>query len=267
MSKILSFNLIKNKTSHRNPPLLILHGLYGSKENWKSLSKAFHRILSTDIYSLDLRNHGSSFHLPSMSLMDMADDVAYFIKSHNLSNVNIIGHSLGGKVAMKLTLMNPTLINKLVIVDISPLNVMSNSMVLYAEKMIEIEKLEFTNKKDVDKELSKIVPDMGTKLFLLKNLISTPLKDTLKFRVNLTSILTAIKNHQLSKFDDPPSQPLDTKSLLIYGLQSSYVDNHGMKKTKEYFNNITFHGIHAGHWVHSDNPTEFLKVSGEFLKC
>ncbi len=108
------------KSSKDKQTILILHGLFGSKRNWQSIARQLSEHFR--VFTLDLRNHGESEHSETMSYQDMADDVFQFISDHDLEEVSIVGHSMGGKVAMQMALGHPEIIKRLVIIDIAPVH-------------------------------------------------------------------------------------------------------------------------------------------------
>ena len=149
-------------------PLLILHGLFGQSDNWNSLAKLFAE-KGFEVFTIDLRNHGLSPHDDEWDYETMSKDVLELITDCNLQQVDLIGHSMGGKVAMRLAIDYPELINKLIVVDISPKYYpIHHQSVLEALNAVDFSILK--TRKEAETVLSNYITDFGTKQFLLKNI-------------------------------------------------------------------------------------------------
>lgn len=139
--------------------VVVCHGLYGSKQNWRSVGRAMAKSFRVPVYALDLRNHGDSPHNSSMTYSDMAADVKGFLQDHQLEKVTLIGHSLGGKVAMALALdpeRPSNLLAQLVSVDMSPaVGAISSEFMAYAKAMVDIEESGCHSRKEADTILQK----------------------------------------------------------------------------------------------------------------
>ncbi|PLW27258.1 hypothetical protein PCASD_23963 [Puccinia coronata f. sp. avenae] len=161
-------------------PIIILHGLFGSKQNWRSLAKRLSQATGRIVYTLDLRNHGESQATPGFtSYLDYSSDIKHFIQTNSLKNVTLIGHSMGGKVAMTLALESSMdekrehgfVIEKLVVVDISPAKgPISSSFLTYIDAFREINSSRVSSRKQADEILAKYEKDLGRRQFLLTNL-------------------------------------------------------------------------------------------------
>jgi pimeloyl-ACP methyl ester carboxylesterase len=177
-----------------NSALLILHGLFGNKNNFSSIlkvlvKKSIHFILHIDINSiaLDLRNHGASEWAASSKVIDMANDVKDFIQEKNIEKVDILGHSLGGKVGMKLALEYPNLVNSLIVVDMSPFSKRNpTEMLTFVKEMKKVQE-QYANRQDIKLALQKVVHDPMVLEFLMTNLVLKD-DDSWKFRINLESL-------------------------------------------------------------------------------
>jgi pimeloyl-ACP methyl ester carboxylesterase len=163
-----------------SPPLIILHGFFASARNWRQIAKKlaeYHHI-----YILDMRNHGQSPHNSLMDYPTMAEDIVQFLKSKEIRRANIIGHSMGGKVAMYLALNNPDIINKLIVADISPTSYQhSFDEIIQALKSIPL--AEINNRKQADDFLSGAIPELSFRQFLLQNLVLN--EGHYQWRINL----------------------------------------------------------------------------------
>ncbi|KAF9898998.1 hypothetical protein BX616_003381 [Lobosporangium transversale] len=249
----------------KSQPIVILHGLFGSKQNWKSLSKAMASRLNTQVIALDLRNHGESGHSQVHDYSHMMIDVAHFLKERNLENPIIIGHSMGGKVAMTIAL-NQTPIDRLIVVDIAPINAkIPSEFAKYVESLKEIQAARIRRQSEADDILKKAVPDVGVRQFLLTNLKRDTLNDTFNFRVPLETIGNSLS--KLGQFDFVPGQAeYSGKALFIKGNKSDYITEKGIELIKSLFPNARIEGLEAGHWTHAEKPEEFLKLVTEFAQ-
>ena len=234
-------------------PLLILHGLFGMSDNWATLSKSYVENGFT-VYAIDQRNHGRSDHSFIFNYEAMADDLFELTNNENLSKVNIIGHSMGGKTAMQFTLMHPELVNKLVVGDISPGHYPPHhKSVLLALNSVDLKVVK--TRKEVETMLRISLKDEGTIQFLLKNLYWKN-EDELDWRFALKEIEANIDHVG----DSLPGNEMTTiPTLFLRGERSGYINEENEKIIRERFSNSTIETIsNAGHWLHAENPTAFL---------
>ncbi|KAH9966933.1 alpha/beta-hydrolase [Lactifluus volemus] len=247
-------------------PLVILHGLFGMKRNWSSLSKAFLRDLQRPVYALDLRNHGSSPHARPMNYEAMAADVLHFLRSHSLSNVSLLGHSMGGKVAMAVAL-SPELpddaIEHLIVADITPSSAeLSTEFQGYIEAMNKIEQSGINSRREAQDILTPYEPDPTTRAFLLTNLNTTI--QPFKFQVPLDIIGASIP--EVGGFPYRPGErSWGGSTLFVKGTKSKYINKHNLPVAKVYFPRMSLEMLDAGHWVHAEKPNEFKKLVIDFI--
>ncbi|KAK9700368.1 hypothetical protein K7432_012224 [Basidiobolus ranarum] len=246
-------------------PLLILHGLFGSKKNWKTLAKRYVSGLNTDVYAVDLRNHGESPHLEPLNYEALAEDVSEFLKEKGLTKVNVIGHSMGGKVAMTLGLNKPAQLEKLIVADMSPVNAkLSNDFYYYIDSMKKVEEGKHTKQSTAEADLMQYIPDAGIRLFLMTNLK----KDSdgiYRWRVPLDIIREHLE--ELGNFPVKEGSKEFTKpTLFVAGSKSNYVKKDYHPVIKSFFPSVEFTELDAGHWVHAEKPKEFLDLTIKFLK-
>lgn len=244
--------------------LLIFHGLLGMSDNWTRIAQ----ILSVDftVHVIDLRNHGRSFHHDSMSLKDLAFDVFNYVNHYKLTRFSLLGHSLGGKVAMEFvfTYYSSELLDKVIIVDIAPKAYPPHhQFIINALNTIDFNILQ--SRKAVEIQLNQFISDSKVVQFLLKNLFWNRDKK-LDFRFNLNSITMnynqLITNTSSVKIVNNPNNTI----LFVSGEQSDYILKSDRFLINQLFNNVKFETIsNAGHWVHSDNPHEFIKKINFFL--
>ncbi|MBK1857934.1 alpha/beta fold hydrolase [Cerasicoccus arenae] len=165
------------------PPLVLIHGLLGSSRNWVSAGKALTD--KHEVFAIDLRNHGDSPHRGSMDYAELASDVLGFLDEHNLEGVHLLGHSLGGKVAMRVAMESPERIASLIIVDISPREYPPYHQRDF-DAMNTLPLKEITSRKDAEARIAEMVPDWGQRQFLLTNLIRKD--DHFEWGINLRAL-------------------------------------------------------------------------------
>ncbi|CAD5289353.1 MULTISPECIES: alpha/beta fold hydrolase [unclassified Imperialibacter] len=237
--------------------LIILHGLFGASDNWltigKSLSEHF------EVYLVDQRNHGQSFHDPEHNFDVMAEDLGNFIKENNIAQPIILGHSMGGKVAMNYALSHPGKLEKLIIVDISPRGYkVHHDQILEGLKSIDLGSLE--SRKEADDQLAKYVPNVGERQFLLKSLSRAG--DGFEWKINVA----AIDNNIGLIVGEIDGEPNTVPTLFIDGENSNYIRDIDLPIIKKLFPDSQVVTIkNAGHWVHAEQPEAFLKTLMAFL--
>uniref|UniRef100_A0A0K0FG58 sn-1-specific diacylglycerol lipase ABHD11 n=1 Tax=Strongyloides venezuelensis TaxID=75913 RepID=A0A0K0FG58_STRVS len=267
----LSYTKYGESSNTSLPPLLIAHGLFGHKKNWHSASLALQKQLDNQIYVVDLRNHGESPHLDSMTYQDMAEDVDNFItnvicEETGYDEVNILGHSMGGKVSMQLAFNEETAkkINKLIIEDISPMYV--NKTHLFPKYIKALMNIDYTmSRPEIERYLRDEITDNGVRAFLLTNIQKDPDSGNYRFQANLKSISKHVDHLIGHTFER--GLHFDKETLFLTGENSLYVTPNDRNLIRRYFPNVTFEVIErAGHWVHAENFPDFKKAVVSFLK-
>jgi pimeloyl-ACP methyl ester carboxylesterase len=239
-------------------PLLIIHGLFGSADNWRSMAKYFAKFYR--VISVDLRNHGRSPHSDEQSFDLMAQDMVELCDALQLDKVNVLGHSLGGKVAMRFAELQPERIHKLVVVDISPRQYFSQHTPLM-DAMMALDMAQLSSRKAIDEALAPKVSDPAVRQFLLMNLQSD--ERGLSWRINLPALKA---NYQALMAPVCEQAKLTMPSQFIYGGQSEYVTEDDRTLIKQHFTKARFDVIDkAGHWVHAERPQQFKQLVEEFL--
>ncbi|MBL4638840.1 MAG: alpha/beta fold hydrolase [Proteobacteria bacterium] len=238
-------------------PLLVIHGLFGSADNWRSMIKYFSK--QNQVISIDLRNHGRSPHSDSQSLIDMAEDIYELCQDLSLNNVIILGHSLGGKVAMQFAELYEKYVEKLIIVDIAPREYKGKHTPLM-DAMMALDFSELNSRKQVDEVLAMSIADQQVRQFLLMNLSLD--SEQLKWRINLPALKVNYKAFMKAVLTE---SNLDITSLFIYGEHSDYVTAQDRDEIKQIFPYAEFAAVPAGHWVHAERPQQFKKIVEEFL--
>jgi len=240
-------------------PVVILHGLFGSSDNWRTLSLK----LSQDflVYSIDLRNHGRSSHSDDHSYAAMARDVYNFAEREELESFILIGHSMGAKVAMHFAFLYPSLVSKLVLVDMAPRAYPAqHSKELAALQSIDLSQVR--NRRMVEELLGQQLEDRAVVQFFMKNL-NRKNDDTFSWRFNL-DVLVAQYDQILAEV--PEHAQLDLPVLVVKGELSEYVSPEDEQHYKRLFRNVHFETVEgSGHWVHAEKPEEFLLALQDFL--
>jgi esterase len=256
----MSLELASDQFGEAGPPVVILHGLLGSARNWTTAGKELagtHRV-----FALDLRNHGRSPWAATMSFDDIAGDVATFIDGHGLGTVTLIGHSLGGKVAMRLALTRPELVGRLVVVDVAPV-AYADTFGPFVQAIRRVDLAAVQRRADADLQLQDAVPDAALRNFLLQNLVKTDAGFV--WRVNLDGL--AANMDELVGFP-PPAQGAAYlgPTLFMAGGRSRYIQPGHRPLIERLFPKAEHLVIaDAGHWPHAQRPTEFLAQLRAFL--
>ena len=240
-------------------PLIVLHGLFGSARNWTRIA----RELSANhhVYTLDLRNHGTSPRTPSMSYAEMAADVADFIAAHGIADPVVMGHSMGGKVAMELALEQPTLPRALIVVDIAPVPYGHDRMD-YVAAMQALDLAATGRRSEIEDVLRAQVDDPGIAAFLMTNLERAG--DGFQWRINLPAISASMTD--LVGFDPPPGAVYRRPALFVAGDRSAYIREDHKARIAELFPRARVVTLKdAAHWVHADQPEAFVSTVQAFL--
>lgn len=252
--------MLYSKIEGSGKSLLILHGFLGMSDNWKTLGNQF--ASDFQVHILDLRNHGRSLHSQEFSYELMVQDVFDYCQAHNLENINIIGHSMGGKVAMLLAATHPELVAKMVVADIGPKFYPQH----HDDILAGLNAVDFSIKparNDVEEIMAKYIPDFGTRQFLMKNLYWKE-PGQLAFRFNL-----AVFNTKMDEIGVPLSENLifDKPTLFVRGGNSNYILDSDFENIQHHFPNSAIETIpDVGHWLHAENPASFYQKVSSFLK-
>lgn len=248
--------------SSQGPALIILHGLFGSLNNWGWHSKE----LATGfaVYGLDLRNHGASPHSDEMSYQAMAADVLEFMDQQQIAHAAVIGHSMGGKVAMQLALTAADRIDRLLVVDIAPVNYPANSgghQEVFAG-MESIDLATLRSRSEADSQLVKFVEEAGVRQFLLTNLIKNE-NSGYHWRLNLSALKAGYGDLRTMPENN---KPFTKDTLFVKGELSNYIIEANQAEIARLFPNAKVKLIMgAGHWLHAEKPQLFNKIALNFL--
>lgn len=241
-------------------PLIILHGLLGAGGNWHTLSRqVFSKQWS--VLAVDLRNHGQSPHDPQMDYHTMAGDVHQLIRSEGMASAHVLGHSMGGKVAMQLALEHLGVVDRLIVVDVAPRAYDDrHSHIVEALKALDLSA--HADRRSIDAELAKSIESNAIRQFLLKNLRHTP--EGYVWIMNLEAIEASY---------DAIAGPITAEGsfggpvLVVSGGASDYVTAYDKPEIRRLFPAARFVTVpNVGHWVHAEAPAEFARVVTEFLE-
>lgn len=256
MALNLAFESVGN-----GPPLLVLHGLFGSGSNWRSIARQL--AATNSVHSVDLRNHGASPWADSMDYSEMADDVLQLMERLALKEAAVLGHSMGGKTAMALALRHPRRVSRLFVVDIAPVSY-ADTLTPFAEAMRSADVLAAASRAEVQGRLQQAVPDPGLVPFLMQNLVMH--NDHFDWRINLIGIGAAMP--QLCSFPtDLLGERFERPLTVIAGANSEYVAQREGDAFRPMFSQVEIEVIRdAGHWVHADQPAAFLACVKQALQ-
>ncbi|KQC32531.1 alpha/beta hydrolase [Nonlabens sp. YIK11] len=242
-------------------PFVILHGFLGMADNWKTLGTQWSES-GFEVHLLDQRNHGRSFHSDEHNYDVMAADLKEYCDHHNLENIILLGHSMGGKVAMRAAVLYPELIDKLIIADIAPKPYdPHHSDIIHA-----LESVDFTtinSRKDADAAVGRTISDKGTRQFLLKSLFRKD-KTSYGWRFNLPALSQA---QSMVGSHEPIEMPVQIPTMFIRGGKSGYILDSDKAVIDHAFAKAELHTIsNAGHWLHAEQPDEFNRLVENFVK-
>ncbi|MDG5492866.1 alpha/beta fold hydrolase [Psychroserpens sp. SPM9] len=243
-------------------PFIILHGFLGMSDNWKTLGKKFSEA-GFEVHLVDQRNHGHSFHDDNFNYEVLADDLKAYCETHQLKDIVLLGHSMGGKTAMLFATEYPELVSKLLVADISPrFYPIHHDTILAGLSALDFNKIK--SRGAADTLLSQYVSDIGTRMFLLKNLYWVQ-KGQLGLRINLD-----VLKDNVSEVGEalPMHSKFEKSTLFLRGDKSEYVIPNDEKLIKQHFPKAKIVTIcNAGHWLHAENPEDFYNAVVNFVSA
>lgn len=239
------------------PPLLIVHGLFGSARNWGVIARRMAQ--DREVVAVDMRNHGSSPHHPTQSYADMAQDLAEVITA-NGGHMDVMGHSMGGKASMVLALQHGELVNRLIVADIAPI-AYGHDQSHHIQAMRSLDLANLTVRSEADSRLSAVIDDPSLRAFFLQSLDlkAKPPRWRLNFDVLEAEMPKIVGWPEIAgQFDGPV--------LFLSGANSSYVKSEYRTTIKSLFPNARFAKLpDTGHWLHAEKPREFEETMRVFL--
>ncbi|RZJ63399.1 MAG: alpha/beta fold hydrolase [Flavobacterium sp.] len=243
-------------------PLVIIHGFLGTSDNWKTFSGQYAE-QGFQVHALDMRNHGKSFHSDVSNYEAMVNDVAEYLKANQIESCYMIGHSMGGKIAMLFATTYSEKVEKLVVADIAPKYYRQH----HQDILASLNAVDFSKKPsraDVEQIMKQYLgEDIGTIQFLMKNLYWVE-PGQLGFRFNLPVLTKEIENVGEAL---PDEATFDKPTLFLRGGNSKYVKDEDADLIRKHFPKAVIATIKdAGHWLHAEKPAEFLESTLYFFK-
>lgn len=243
-----------------NPTVILLHGLFGSSTNWHGIARRLGETRA--VLVPDLRNHGRSGHSRVMSYPAMAEDLSGLLDDRGIDCAALVGHSMGGKVAMWLALTRPERVRALAVVDIAPEAYPHRfERLIGALSTLDLETL--YGRRDADRILADQIPSPELRGFLLQNLVRDT--DGWRWRLNLTVLSAAMD--EIIGFPGPDARQFPGPALFVYGTASDYLAGAHLATIRALFPLARLRAVSgAGHWVYADRPHAFFKALEEFLR-
>jgi pimeloyl-ACP methyl ester carboxylesterase len=254
------------------PPLIIVHGLYGSSDNWISVGKALSDQFT--VYLVDQRNHGQSPHSDVHDYPSMRDDLLGFMDSQEIEKAILIGHSMGGKTTMFLSESNPERIESLIVLDIAPTSYSGTRSTQFLnhrsimEAMLGIDFKQVTSREDVDQQLGKSIPSRKIRNFLLKN-VYRKTDQSFGWKLNLRAlyasldkVLDGLDASRYSGGEEIAGFPV----LFIRGERSDYITDDDLLDIRQIYPMSRVSTLpDSGHWLHVEQPSLLVKTIRYFL--
>lgn len=261
-------NLFYRKAGNGSP-LIILHGLYGSSDNWITIGN---KLAETHtVFMADLRNHGHSPHSDSHTFNDLKNDLFQFMDRHHLHKATLLGHSMGGKTALWFAAEYPEKVERLVIADIAPKDyfTLNENSQYYLHRnillaMLEIDFSAIQSREEVNDRLSEKIDDAPIRSFLLKNLVRDRDNHRLKWRLNVKALyehLDEIVGGVNPRWFEDRIPIFSYPIHFIRGLKSIYILDEDIRLIKGIYPDAKITGIPGtGHWLHAEKPEDFIRA-------
>ncbi len=241
-------------------PVIILHGLFGMLDNWQQFAKQLAN--NYTVYILDIRNHGKSPHSDIFNYDVMSEDLVLFLEKNNITKPSLIGHSMGGKLALKFAINRPKLLDKIIVIDIGIKKYNPrHTSILTALNSLNLNS--FASRDEIDKAISVMIKDRKIRQFLLKNIARNKSESGYHWKMNISAITKGYPNI-IDKIDFPNN--FEKNCLFIKGENSDYIPEADKNDIRKHIPNARFTTIpKASHWVHVENSQLLLKVVNEEL--
>jgi esterase len=247
------------QSSGKGAPLIILHGLLGSLQNWQTVAGELAK--SFQVLAVDQRNHGRSPHSAAMGYPEMAEDLREFLDRQGLTRARLLGHSMGGKTAMEFSLRFPDRVDKLLVVDIAPRAYPPGHRHILAA-LLSLNLAALRNRRQIEEALAGEIPDLAVRRFLLQNAAAGP-DGSFHWRIDLPAIS---ENYGRLCAALPEGRVCGQPALFLGGAQSDYLRTEDFALARSFFPQAQFRTIPgAGHWVHAEAPEAFVRAAFEFL--
>jgi len=243
------------QTLGQGQPLVFVHGLFGSADNWGTIARHFSQYYQ--VISVDLRNHGRSPHGDTQTYAEMANDLLETLDALHLDKVHLLGHSLGGKVAMQFATQTPERLQSLIVVDMA-LRAYDDAHTHLMDAMLAVNVSHMTSRNEVDQALKTAIPELMVRQFLLTNLVKA--EGRLQWRINLPALQTNYHH-----FQSAMAVHYAGPCLFMRGERSDYVQESDMTEIRQSFPQVTFASLPTDHWVHAEQPQLFIQTLESFL--
>jgi pimeloyl-ACP methyl ester carboxylesterase len=261
------------RKSGAGSPVVIMHGLYGSGDNWYTVAREL--ATSHTVYLVDQRNHGNSPHHAEHGYNNLSGDLYEFMHHHKLNKAILLGHSMGGKTVLAFGLDHPEMVEKMIVVDISPLGYPENDESPESRmhrhiisSLVDLDINNLTSREEADKLLSTSIGSSMVRQFLLK-ILKRKRNRKFEWALNLESLalnMPAIFEGIISEETTDPRSIPEFPLLFIKGGNSGYIRQHDMEAIKHFFPHAEIVTISdAGHWVHAEQPERFVEVLKKFI--
>ena len=247
------------KSFGQGEPIIILHGLLGSLDNWQTIAKQLSQ--EYNVYTLDARNHGKSPHDPTFDIKSMVEDLYDFMDQQGIYRSHLIGHSMGGKTVMAFALQYPHLVSRLIVADIAPTTYAGGHENVF-EALLSVDFGKINSREEVDQQLAKYLDEPGVRQFLMKGLYRNQ-ENSYEWKFNLKDIWANYA--EVLGFPEFPDS-FEGQTLFLTGGRSNYVTEKHHSEILRLFPYSQFQQIDgAGHWLHAEKPQEFLQRVEDFL--
>ncbi len=238
--------------------IIILHGLLGSLDNFQTIAKQLSDTYR--VWLIDLRNHGRSAHSDEMNYEVMMEDIHEFMQTHHLAHASIVGHSMGGKVAMIFALNYPDFVHHLIVVDIGPKSYEGDHQ-LILQTMNELQLSDYSERREIEEQISQKIHSEKIVQLMMKNLGREI--DGFSWKPNVKVIQ---KSYPLLMGYVPTNEVFNGETIFIKGGNSDYIEVDELEDFRKYFPVAQMMIVpNAGHWVHAEQPEAFLQILYKIL--
>ncbi|MGB1247265.1 MAG: alpha/beta fold hydrolase [Chitinophagales bacterium] len=248
------------KTFGQGEPLIILHGLLGSLDNWQTLGKKLAK--NYTVFLVDQRNHGRSPHSDEFSYDILAEDLLCFMEDNYLYKAHLLGHSMGGKTVMQFALQNPDMVDKLIVADIAPVKYIGGHEAIF-NALLAVDLPNISTRKEIETQLATTIKEFGVRQFLMKGLTRGE-GNIFEWKFNLQSLWNNYKE-VLGTFES--NEVFEGETLFLKGGNSKYILADYQEQINTFFPDNQIQTIEgAGHWLHAEKPMDFLEKTLNFLQ-
>jgi pimeloyl-ACP methyl ester carboxylesterase len=240
--------------------LLIIHGLFGSLDNWQSLAKKWSETYG--VITIDVRNHGRSFHSDTMHFDQLTLDILEILNRENIDKVSLIGHSMGGKIAMEFAGSYPEKVQKLIIVDVAPYEYAPHHSDVF-EALDQVDLTHASDRKDIEQQVRQWIHSESVVQFIMKGVRRN--EETMQFEWKFNYPI--LKNEYLYLIQRIPEKGFDGPTLFIGGSKSQYLTKETSERIFDLYPMSSIEFVEgAGHWVQAEKPEEFYQIVHQFLQ-